>query len=65
MMFQRIVAVVLALIVCVAAIEGGVMTKKRSVEEYGEGYDSNLARVGAQQACFTPHLITSWLGANT
>ena len=45
MMFQRVIAVVLALIVCIAAIEGGAITRKRSAEEYGEGFENGLARV--------------------
>ena len=45
MMLERVIAVVLALIVCVAAIEGGAITKKRSAEEYGEGFENGLARV--------------------
>ena len=47
MMLERVIAVVLALIVCVAAIEGGAITKKRSAEEYGEGFENGLARVSA------------------
>ena len=48
MMLERVIAVVLALIVCVAAIEGGAITKKRSAEEYGEGFENGLARVSIQ-----------------
>ena len=45
MMMERVIAVVLPLIVYVAAIEGGAVTKKRSAEEYGEGFENGLARV--------------------
>ena len=41
---ERIIAAVLALILCIAAIEGAVLTQKRSADDY-EGFPHGLAKV--------------------